>query len=174
MVSQKDSEISECVRNIAVDTPYRYLSEWSLRLAATEKKFLPPEKLIALEKNEETPTVTLTGESAPVNKAAQKTYSPSSSGTTGTTSAKIILAETWETDFLDYESHVKYFQKMRAAQKSANESGKRVQICWRTYRSSVLPKKHGAGLEKVELVGRLVTALNNIKNVPSEEKEVKK
>lgn len=79
-------------------------------------------------------------------------------------------SEPWEIDFQEFPSHIKYFKKLRCAQKVANENGKRIQICWRTFRTSILPSTNRLG--KADLLGRLVSALKSIRSVKDKEKQV--
>ena len=78
--------------------------------------------------------------------------------------------ESWEKDFAEFPEHLKYFQKIRIAQKKANDTGKRTQMTWRGYRVALVPKM--GKLKKYELLQRLIQALKNIKHHKPNEKNV--
>lgn len=80
--------------------------------------------------------------------------------------------EPWEAEFEIYKDHLKFFEKLRNAQHRSNSTGKRTQICWRTFRTSIGPKPNNGKLEKVEYVSKLITALKNIRTPVQGEKEV--
>ena len=79
----------------------------------------------------------------------------------------------WEQEFENFPQHLKYFSKLRNAQKNANKTNKRVQLCWRSYRFSLPPKPGNGEMDKSEMLNRLVTALKNIRSVTVEEKNVR-
>lgn len=87
---------------------------------------------------------------------------------------KISPLSSWQDKFKAFPDHIIFFEKLKAAQKNANECGKRSQICWRGFRTSVLPKKSKGELGKKEFLTRLITALKNISKISSEEKQVNK
>ena len=80
------------------------------------------------------------------------------------------VPDSWEKHYLEFPDHLKYFQKIRVAQQKSNETGKRVQVCWRGYRTS-LPPNDGK-IKKYELLQRLITALKNIRILKPNEKNV--
>ena len=73
---------------------------------------------------------------------------------------------------MDYPDHLKFFAKLRKAQKTANGNGKRAQICWRGHRTSVTPKQGNGRLQKKDLLQKLVNALKSIRNIKDNEKKV--
>ena len=80
------------------------------------------------------------------------------------------VPESWEKNYMEFPDHLKYFQKIRMAQKKANETSKRIQVCWRGYRTSIPPKS--GKLRKYELLQRLIQAVKNIRNHKPNEKNV--
>ena len=80
------------------------------------------------------------------------------------------VKEDWEEEFKKFPDHIKFLNKLKNAQANANESQKRVQICWRGHRTSIFPK--AAKMTKKDFIHRLITALKNIRVVSSEEKNV--
>ena len=73
-------------------------------------------------------------------------------------------------EFHEFPDHLKYFQKLYHGQKKANETNKRIQICWRGYRSAVMPR-HG-DMKKYEYIQRLIQALKLIRHHKPNEKNV--
>lgn len=82
-------------------------------------------------------------------------------------------SEGWEIDFEQFPDHLKFLNKLRNAQRNANESGKRAQLCWRGHRTSIGPKSGDGIMTRKEFLQRLICALRNIKSVKKEEKKVK-
>lgn len=84
--------------------------------------------------------------------------------------SKDPVPESWEKNYMEFPDHLKYFQKIRLAQKKANDTGKRVQLCWRGYRTSLGPRPRK--LKKYDLLQRLIQALKNIRHHKPNEKNV--
>lgn len=81
-----------------------------------------------------------------------------------------LSSMSWENKFQTFPEHLKFIEKVRSAQITANKSGKRSQICWRGFRTSILPSDKTE--DKKEMLQRLVTALKSIRSTSTEEKEV--
>ena len=79
--------------------------------------------------------------------------------------------EDLDTAHLFFPEHEKYKTRLIKCQASANEGKKRVQICWRGFRTAMKPRKDD--LDENALNDLVMTALKHIKNISNEEQMVK-
>ena len=73
---------------------------------------------------------------------------------------------------LFFPEHEKFKQKLIKSQNLANEKKKRIQICWRGYRTVLKPGQQNLENEESTLNDMLMVALKNVKKLTSDEEKV--
>lgn len=167
-----ESDIGICVREVADNSPYRYLStNTKIILCAENNLNKSTEKTSSIAEEEEHDSEPLSP--SLLDRSASKKETPeTTAGKKSSTSSGTLLdgSELWDEDLSEYPDHVKFIQKLRSGQEKANATGKRSQICWRGHRTSLGPKN--GQLEKSFLLKKLIQALKTIRTVKEEEKQV--
>lgn len=143
---------------------YRRLSDYSTKIAAVHDKIQKINNCSPSPPREQDHVMTPQQVSPSIldRKAMDRLYE--------TSLKSVEYEEEWEKDFRDYPDHLKFFKKLRSAQHKANETGKRGQLCWRGYRTSLAPRS--GPLEKNLYISKLITALKSIRSLKAEEKSV--
>lgn len=182
--SENCTDVSDCLKQIAEVTPYRYLSTFSHKLAAVEhdnqdnlkkKKFWKQAQSSKKSSIQDQVDSSSSSAGSPPRKKVLPASFPTKQPKKKSTSSSLPAdgegeGEDWEMEFKEFPQHLKYFKKLRLAQAKANDTGKRVQICWRGNRSSVIPRM--GDMKKYEYIQRLIQALKNVRFYKPNEKKV--
>ena len=177
MISKGDCDIETCLRNLVEEIPYRFVFLFSIVLYLNYYLHIFISNRHLFDSNDHTTAASSQSDSLSpsiLDRTKSTVASPGSLSSPAESSIRLLKQcldpESWESEFAQFPEHLIFFQKLRTAQVQANGTGKRVQLCWRTHRTSMGPKD--GILHKIDYVSKLITALRNVKTPIKGEKEV--